>query len=182
MPAFRVSRGAVLEWKIASSAPGSSGGTLTPGTMRQRRPIVIGRGVRAWVPWSLDTAGSTPVVGDGIGRPASDLVTTGWTATPGAEFWSMLNETTADDANYVTGPVGTSEPLSMTLDETMPAGSHVVRIRAKGNIGSVRAVLLDDSNISVGATSWQPLSSSWTTYSLGVVLTSSATRIRLELQ
>lgn len=127
------------------------------------------------------------ILANGVIYPDTDVTTTGWTATPGPTFFSMLNEVGSPNrSNYVTSPLidGAQGPLIMGEDTSMPAGSYTVNIDAQyiGNAGQVRCLLLDSGGSTVGTSSWQTLTATATTYNLAVTTTGTATQIRVEVQ
>lgn len=119
-------------------------------------------------------------------RPSGDVITTGWTATPGPSHWDMLNEVTPDDADYVASPVlnGSAQNEIQQLNGTLPAGKYNIRIRAAVSTGTavLRVYLLDDSNASQGVSADQTINTTITTYTLPITTTGSATRIKYEVQ
>jgi len=138
-------------------------------------------------PWADKPFGWVPAAAGGTIYPNSDITTTGWTATPGPTFFSMLNEVGSPDrANYVTSPLidGSQGPLVMGEAISMAAGSYNVNIDSfyTGNAGQVRCLLLDSGGSTVGTSSWQALTASATTYNLAVTTSGTTTRIRIEVQ
>lgn len=126
-------------------------------------------------------------ISDGIGRPSADVSTTGWTAVPGPALFDMVNETAADDADYMRSPAISTTPAALIqqLDEELPAGTYVVRIRADSTLPSgalLRVSLLDDANVSQGDSGDQTLTDDITTYELPVSTTGAATRIKYEVE
>jgi len=126
------------------------------------------------------------ILANGFIYPNTDITTTGWTATPGASFYGMVNESSPNDSNYDTSPVidTTQGPLIMGLDTSLAAGSWTVNLRGLylGNGGQARGLLLDSGGSTVGTSSWQTLTASATTYNLAVTTTGTATKIRIEVQ
>lgn len=118
-----------------------------------------------------------------ISRPSSDSTTTGWTSTAGT-FWSTLDEESANDSDYVTSPdigAGYVNPLILGLNRSLPAGNYNINVRAKylNILSQFKIVLLDDSNVEVGQSSWQEVSSSYSTYQMLVSPTDTATKIKI---
>lgn len=113
-------------------------------------------------------------------RPGSDISTTGWTATPGPSYFGMIDEPSADDADYITSP-DLSTPITMGLNTAWAAGTYTIRIRAKGASGQIRVVMLSQAGASVGASSYQAVDAAFATYELPVTTTGVATAFRYEL-
>lgn len=68
-------------------------------------------------------------------RPTSDISAGGWTPSTGADLYAMLDETVADDADYIqsaTTPTNDTAELALS-SVTDPAVStgHIIRIRAR---------------------------------------------------
>ena len=121
---------------------------------------------------------------DGIVRTTGDVTTTGWTATPGAAFYAMLDEVVFDDADYITSPdLAAATPIIMQLGSTLAAGNWNITIRANftGTSGQIRASLLDNTNTQQGVSGWQVTTASFAEYVLPVTTTGAATRIRFEV-
>ncbi|HET8685469.1 MAG TPA: LamG-like jellyroll fold domain-containing protein [Methanosarcina sp.] len=118
-----------------------------------------------------------------ITSPGSDVTVTGWTATPGPGYASMLNEYIANDSDYVTSPfASTGGPLVMNLENSLPAGSWNIRFRAyyTGTFScSLQVSLLDASNNVVGTTVADPLTSSVADHLLAIETTGIATQISI---
>jgi hypothetical protein len=120
-----------------------------------------------------------------IYRPGSDVTTTGWVASTGGTYYSLIDEVSYDDADYITSPtVGSGSPITMGLTGSVPAGTYDVRVRVKrtGSTGQVKVHLLDSSNTDLGSSSWQTLTTSFASYTLSVTTTGTATRVRIEVQ
>jgi len=66
-------------------------------------------------------------------RPTSDISSGAWTPSTGSDLFSMLDETVADDNDYiVTTSTSTAEVgLSSASDPAVSTG-HIIRYRAKG--------------------------------------------------
>jgi hypothetical protein len=119
----------------------------------------------------------------GIYRPGSDISAGGWTATPGGTLASCIDETAADDADFITSP-DLATPAVLGLSAPLPAGTYTVRVRAARTAtqGQVRVRFLNASNVDQGGTAWQALTGSPTTYELPATTTGSADRFRIEVQ
>ena len=116
--------------------------------------------------------------------PGSDVTTSGWTTT-GSTFYGELNEEPYNDASYITSPNisgTTTYTLIMGLSGSLATGSYDVALRAKcSSTQRVRVHLLDDSNTTLGTSSWQNASGTYTSYTLPVTITGTATRIKIEV-
>lgn len=118
-----------------------------------------------------------------ITRPGSDIAVSGWTATPGGSLFDTINESAAEDADYITSP-DLSTPATFGLTAPVPAGSYTVRLRAQrtASTGQARVALLDAGGTQVGVTAWQALGTTWATHSLAVTTTGTAEQARIEVQ
>lgn len=120
-----------------------------------------------------------------ISRPNSDIVVSGWTGDPdNANLYANIDEATASDAEYIDSPglSATATTCTFGLSLTLAAGTYDVGVRAQwvSQSGQLRVVLLDAGGTSVGASSYQALTSSATSYTLPVTITGSATQARIE--
>lgn len=119
--------------------------------------------------------------------PGSDLITTGWTATPGPNFYSAIDEAdTPSTSDYITSP-DSATPGSITLGwaQSVPAGTWEAHINLKQETLSgsqVRIVFLDASNVVVGTSSWITATGVYTTHTVTVTTTGISTKFRLEVQ
>lgn len=126
----------------------------------------------------------TPVVSTvTVYRPGGDVITNNWTATPGGTLASCIDDPTLDRGDYITSP-NLSDPATLDWTPPVPAGTWdmVVDGVRLGATGQIRIVCLDAGGSSVGATSWQPLTASATTYTLSVTTSATSTRFRIEVQ
>lgn len=119
-----------------------------------------------------------------ISRPNADVVTGGWVGVPNSALYANIDEATASDTDYIDSPGLSATATSCTfgLSPTLAAGSYDVGIRAQwvSQSGQLRVVLLDSGGTSVGASSYQALTSSATSYTLPVTTTGAATQARIE--
>lgn len=137
--------------------------------------------------FSGSAATSSPSVPDQFVRPGADVLTTGWHASTGTDLFAMLEETSADDADYIYRSLTGSEPYVFELwlsgvAYSLPAGSHVVRMRADVTAGAAQArlLLLDASDNVVGTGAWQSLTPGLATATFTVDSAASATKGRIE--
>lgn len=138
------------------------------------------------VPIGTTPTGGVLVFGSGgvtIYRPNSDIVVNSWVATPSGTLASCIDESVADDADFITSP-DLTQPATLGLSASMAAGTYTVRVRAAyvGAMGQVRIRFLDSSNVDVGGSGWQTLTGTASTYSLSATLTGTADRFRIEVQ
>lgn len=133
---------------------------------------------------SAPLAGSSSVE---MVRPGSDVLTTGWHASTGTDLFDMIDEASADDADYIYRDLAGSDPYVFELwlsgvAYSLPAGSHVVRMRADVTAGAAQArlLLLDASDNVVGTGAWQSLTPGLATTTFTVDSAASATKGRIE--
>lgn len=121
-----------------------------------------------------------------VSRPSSDITTTGWSASSGVVLYDMIDEATPSDADYIISPdvTATPGPAIFGITPTQSTGTMNVRIRARrtDTAGQVRVLLLDSGGTTVGTSSWQSLTTSFTTYTLSVTTSATAERVRIEVQ
>jgi uncharacterized protein (DUF427 family) len=90
-------------------------------------------------------------------RPSSDIATNGWSST-GANLWSVLDETAADDADYIYSPTNPSTEqfevkLSSVTDPAVSTG-HTISVRLKA--------LNADTNFDLNLVQGTTVLDSWT--------------------
>lgn len=135
---------------------------------------------------SAPLAGSSSVE---MVRPGSDVLTTGWLASTGTDLFAMIDEVSADDADYIYRDLAGTDPYIFDLYKagaaySLPAGTHTIRMRhsMSSSTGQVRMLLLDSSNGVVGTGAWQAVTTSWATSEFTITTTAEATRGRIEAQ
>lgn len=119
-----------------------------------------------------------------ITRPSADVTTTGWTSSTPGPLYADIDETVANDTDYIISPdLASPTPVTFTLSQSLAAGTWDVRIRTKSTTGSgqIRVRLQDGSGVSVGVSSYQAVTGSFVVYTLQVTTTGSAERIQLEV-
>jgi hypothetical protein len=127
--------------------------------------------------------GGAALAASTISRPNSDISAAGWLGVPDAALYANIDEATLSDTDYIESPALSLSPqATFGLSLTLAAGTYDVGIRAQwvSTSGQLRVVLLDSGGTSVGASSYQALSSSLTTYTLPVTTTGAATQARIE--
>lgn len=122
----------------------------------------------------------------GTYRPASDITATGWSVTGAATHAAARAENTASDSEYSTSPTLSGTPVELVtgLDRVMAAGTYTVKYRCKLNSGSGFAKLTfydADGTTARGNTGNIAITSTMTTYSVDVVLSGNAARVKEEL-
>lgn len=115
-------------------------------------------------------------------RPASDVITAGWTGTT-FPLANAINEVVLDRTSNISSPDLTT-PITFALTAVMPAGSYNSRIDVKQTAGNaeVRLVCINDSNVIQGSSAWQATTVNDTTYTLPVTTTGPSTRFRIEVR
>lgn len=141
----------------------------------------------SWTPSTSQGAQVWLVAMQQIGSvvPTTDVTTTGWVASTGADFFALVDESSSSDTDYFTSPtLGTGGPITLGLSNSLAAGTYQVRIRGRYDVtsGQLRVLLLNDSNTVQGTSNWQVLSNTNTSYNLAITTTGTATRIRIEVQ
>lgn len=126
---------------------------------------------------------------DTMARPGADVLTTGWHASTGTDLFDMIDEASADDADYIYRDLSGSDPYVFDLYQagsgyTLPVGTHTIRMRPSVTTGTaqMRLLLLDSSNATVGTGDWQSVTETWTTAEFTITTTAEATRGRIEAQ
>lgn len=113
----------------------------------------------------------------------ADVITGGWAPSTGASLSACIDEATLSRADWITSP-DLSTPCTLAWDASLPAGAYdaVVDAAYTGSSGQLRVVALDAGGASVGASPWQSLTSTDTTYSLAITTSATSTQFRLEVQ
>jgi hypothetical protein len=118
--------------------------------------------------------------------PASDITTTGWSAVPPGSLFSAVDEASASDTDYIVSPdlAASPGPVVMGLDQSVPAGSYTVNVRARYSLtgGQFRVSLLDSGGTSVGTSAWIALTGSFAAYPISLTTTGTAARVKIEVQ
>lgn len=140
-------------------------------------------------PWQLFSSQNQRLsIFSPVYQPGSDITVTGWTGSPdNVNLYANIDESTASDADYVLSPSlsGTPGPAIFGLSpSSLAAGNYTVNVRARrtGSVGQLRALLVDSSGTTVGTSSWQSLTTTYTTYNLSITTTGTAARLRFEVQ
>lgn len=140
-------------------------------------------------PWQLFRPQSQQLaVFSPVYQPGSDITVTGWTGSPdNVNLYANIDESTASDTDYVLSPSVSSSPgpaIFGLSPSSLAAGNYTVNLRARrtGSVGQVRALLVNSSGTTVGTSSWQTLTTTYTTYNLAITTTGTAARLRFEVQ
>lgn len=116
-----------------------------------------------------------------ISRPASDVAAGGWTPSTGATCFGVVDETSADSADYMESPALTSTPVWNTTELKYPLSTsdRIVDIElwVPGSTGTLKVRFENDAGTVVGTAADQAVTSTPTIYSLPITLSGPATRI-----
>lgn len=103
-------------------------------------------------------------------RPSSDVLTTGWTPTPGGTLFSTVDEAVTDDADFInTGATVTVKFGLSSITDPVSSTGHIIRVRARTTSGGTITAALTSSG---GGTTYYPatsigvLAGSFTDYAL----------------
>lgn len=116
-----------------------------------------------------------------VARPVADVTTTDWTTSAGTDFFALIDEAVASDADYIDSPTltGTAQWLTADLDYPLAAGDRTVSVRASvpSGTGTLKVRLENDAAAVVGTAADQAVTGTPTTYDLDITLSAPATRI-----
>jgi len=117
-------------------------------------------GVSQGVATVTDTFGVTAQ----YARPTSDVSTGTWTASTGSDLFDMLDETGADDGDYITTTsASTCEVALGSLSDPASSSSHIVRYRISATGGGI-IVRLREGSTTIASWTHNPAPGSLTTY------------------
>lgn len=135
------------------------------------------------MPWYDNWGWASEAEITGRYRPSADESMGGWIPSTGSVLAECIDEVSANDTDFISSPNLTNSTI-MSLSPTLPAGSWEVSVRGKvsENAAELRVRFLDPSSVDVGGSSWQVLSTTYTTYVLPVITTATADRFRIELR
>lgn len=118
--------------------------------------------------------------------PNSDITTTGWSAVPPGSLYAAIDEATPSDSDYIVSPdlSSTPGPAVFGLNQSAPAGSYTVNVRAKYGLtaGQFRVSMLDSGGTSVGTSAWTSVTGAFATYAVSLTTTGTAVRVKIEVQ
>jgi hypothetical protein len=122
----------------------------------------------------------------GTGRTAGDVDQAGSTPSAGLALAAVLNENTANDADFITGLrlTDTFVGPTMVLSSPYVAGTYMnLKIRKwtiNVSSGIFKVRFLNDSGTLMGETAEQTMTATPTTYTLPFTLIGTATRIQIQ--
>jgi hypothetical protein len=118
-------------------------------------------------------------------RPTSDVLTTGWVATPTGDLYAVLDDAVEDDADYVTSPPVSGTPAPATFGVgPVDAGTWSVKVRAKkqgGDTAVLRVKLLDSGDVVIGTAGPFTLTPDMQTFQANVTTIGTAVKASLEV-
>ena len=93
-------------------------------------------------PWQIFEPETIPlffaIVAAQFARPTADSSTGTWTASTGSDLFAMLDETTADDGDYIiTSGTSTCEVALTSLSDPASSADHIVRYRISATSGGI---------------------------------------------
>lgn len=107
----------------------------------------------------------TPVVTAQYARPTSDVSAGTWTASTGSDLFAMLDETVADDGDYITTTnASTCEVALGSLTDPALSTGHIVRYRISATGGGGIIVRLREGSTTIASWTHDPAPASPTTY------------------
>lgn len=178
---------------IAGSATAANGGTAAGATVQASTSLIPGSatGTAAGTAAGATLAAAASLIAGAasgaaatIYRPTSDVSAVGWTATPPGPLYDAIDETSANDADFITSPpLSSATPASFGIGP-LAAGSYRIRVRASTNfgVGILRVKLLDISGTTLATSSDQTITDVPTTYEPEVTIASGvATRVQIEV-
>ena len=106
----------------------------------------------------------SPVVTAQYARPVSDVSAGGWTASTGSDLFAMLDETSANDSDYITTTnASTCEVALGSLSDPALSTGHIVRYRISATGGGI-IVRLREGSTTIASWTHNPAPASPTTY------------------
>lgn len=106
-----------------------------------------------------------PVVTAQYARPTSDVSAGTWTASTGSDLFAMLDETSANDSDYITTTsASTCEVALGSLTDPASSTGHIVRYRISATGGGI-IVRLREGTTTIASWTHDPAPASLTTYS-----------------
>lgn len=118
-------------------------------------------------PWQIFKGRRLPVaavVTAQYARPTSDVSAGTWTASTGSDLFAMLDETSANDSDYITTTsASTCEVALGSLSDPAVSTGHIVRYRISGDAGGI-IVRLREGGTTIANWTHNPAPASLTTY------------------
>lgn len=105
-----------------------------------------------------------PVVTAQYARPVSDVSAGGWTASTGSDLFAMLDEASANDADYITSTTASICEVALGgLTDPAVSTGHIVRYRISATAGGI-IVRLREGSTTIASWTHAPAPGSLTTY------------------
>lgn len=109
-----------------------------------------------------------PGVAAQFARPTADSSTGTWTASTGSDLFAMLDETTADDGDYIiTSGASTCDVSLGYLSDPGVNTDHIVRYRISATSGGM-IVRLRNNGSTIASATHAPAPTSLTTFALSL--------------
>jgi len=106
-----------------------------------------------------------PTVTAQYARPISDVSAGGWTASTGSDLFAMLDETSANDSDYITSTTASTCEVALgSLSDPALSTGHIVRYRISATGGGI-IVRLRQGTTTIATWTHDPAPASLTTYS-----------------
>jgi hypothetical protein len=117
-----------------------------------------------------------------VGRPVSDISTTGWLPSTGSDLFAMIDEVAYDDADFIYSQVSGISDAVFGISPSMAVGDRTVNFRAFTTSGTVqiRVRLQDSGGSSVGVTGYSTVTTTPQTFTVPITLTGTAARAVIE--
>ena len=97
-------------------------------------------------------------------RPTSDVSAGGWTASTGTDLFAMLDETSANDSDYITTTTASTCEVALGgLSDPALSTGHIVRYRISATDGGI-IVRLREGSTTIASWTHNPAPASLTTY------------------
>ena len=88
-------------------------------------------------------------------RPSADTSKGSWSASSGSVLYSMIDEANADDTDYITAATNTTCKIKFENGTDPVSGAnHLLRVRARGTGGTLRAELVQSATPETTIASW----------------------------
>lgn len=88
-------------------------------------------------------------------RPSADTSKGSWSASSGSVLYSMIDEANADDSDYITAATNTTCKIKLENGTDPVSGAnHLLRVRARGTGGTLRAELVQSATPETTIASW----------------------------
>ncbi len=119
-------------------------------------------------PWKLFEPEEVPLFKPAVtaqyARPTSDVSAGTWTASTGSDLYAMLDETSANDSDYITTTSATTCEVALgSLTDPAVSTGHIVRYRISATGGGI-IVRLREGSTTIASWTHDPAPGSLTTY------------------